>query len=67
MSEYTERNKLRANLRYYKIMNKEFKKQNSFLRYDIYCYQSKIKRLERKLQEKDYLIMELLKKTEVNK
>jgi hypothetical protein len=59
-----EINKLKANLWYYKKSNQIIKKQNSFLRYDIRLLEIKLKRVKKSNQEKDYLIMELLKKRE---
>jgi len=59
-----EINKLKANLWYYKKTNQIIKKQNSFLRYDIRLLELKLKRVKKSNQEKDYLIMELIKKEE---
>lgn len=56
--------KARANLTYYKKLYKEYKKEITFTKYEIRLLEGKISRLKKKLIEKDYLIVELLKKVE---
>lgn len=56
--------KARANLKYYKDLYKEYKKEITFTKYEIRLLEGKISRLKKKLIEKDYLIVELLKKVE---
>ena len=60
--EKKEINKLRANLRYYRIANKEQKKQNSFLRYENFLVKQSNKRYKKQIMEMKYLFMELLEK-----
>lgn len=64
--EKKEINKLRADLRYYKIANKEFKKQNSFLRYENFLVKQSNKRYKKQIMEMKYLFMELLEKEVIN-
>ena len=55
-------NKLRSHLRYYKVANREYKRLNIILRRKARQFYVRVKELKKEHMEKDYLIVELLKK-----
>ena len=62
MNDYKKKCYLaRANLTYYKNLNKKYRKDISFMKYNIRLLEKKIERLKRYDKEKSYLIIELLK------